>query len=47
VRNDTYFLWFVPLGLLLVGGATIGATIMRSRRRLSSEPTPESTDLAE
>jgi cytochrome c-type biogenesis protein CcmH len=47
VRNDTYFLWFVPLGLLLVGGATIGATIMRSRRRLSSELPPESTDLAE
>jgi len=47
VRNDTYFLWFVPVGLLLVGGVAIGATIRRSRRRLSSEPTPESIDSAE
>jgi cytochrome c-type biogenesis protein CcmH len=47
VRNDTYFLWFVPVGLLLVGGVAIGATIMRSRRRLSSEPASESIDSAE
>jgi cytochrome c-type biogenesis protein CcmH len=47
VRNDTYFLWFVPVGLLLVGGVAIGATIRRSRRRLSSEPAPESIDSAE
>jgi cytochrome c-type biogenesis protein CcmH len=47
VRNDTYFLWFVPVVLLLLGGAAIGTTIMRSRRRLSSEPPSESLDSAE
>jgi cytochrome c-type biogenesis protein CcmH len=47
VRNDTYFLWFVPAALLLLGGGAIGATILRSRRRLSAEPAPESLDSAE
>lgn len=47
VRNDTYFLWFVPVVLLLIGGGAIGATIMRSRRRLSSETSPERLDSAE
>ena len=47
VRNDTYFLWFVPVVLLLLGGAAIGTTVMRSRRRLSSEPPSESLDSAE
>jgi cytochrome c-type biogenesis protein CcmH len=44
VRNDTYFLWFVPVLLLVAGGAAIGATILRSRRRLSSEPISEGLD---
>lgn len=38
VRSDTYFLWFIPLAVLLIGGLGIGATILRSRRRLASEP---------
>jgi cytochrome c-type biogenesis protein CcmH len=37
VREDTYFLWFGPAILILVGGAVIGVTIVRSRRRLSHE----------
>jgi cytochrome c-type biogenesis protein CcmH len=41
VRSDTYFLWFVPAVLLLVGGAGIGATILRSRRRLAADPAAE------
>ena len=36
VRTDTYFLWFVPAFLLLIGGTTIAVTIARSRRRLAS-----------
>jgi cytochrome c-type biogenesis protein CcmH len=38
VRSDTYFLWFVPIAVLLVGGLGIGAIIMRSRQRLAAEP---------
>ena len=38
VEADTYFLWFGPLILLIVGGAVIGMTIMRARRRLTTEP---------
>jgi cytochrome c-type biogenesis protein CcmH len=38
VRQDTFFLWFGPALLVLVGGAVIGVTVMRARRRLSVEP---------
>ncbi len=38
VRSDTYFLWFVPIAVLLIGGLGIGAIIMRSRQRLAAEP---------
>jgi cytochrome c-type biogenesis protein CcmH len=41
VDSDTYLLWFGPLILVLVGGAVIGMTIMRARRRLATEPGPE------
>ena len=41
VDSDTYLLWFGPLILVLVGGAVIGMTIMRARRRLATEPAPE------
>jgi len=41
VSGDTYFLWFGPLVLLLIGAAAIGVTIMRARRRLATEPAPE------
>jgi len=44
VRHDTYFLWFVPVVLLIVGGGAIGATVLRSRRRLASEPVSEGLD---
>jgi cytochrome c-type biogenesis protein CcmH len=35
VRQDTFFLWFGPGLLVLVGGAVIGVTVLRSRRRLA------------
>ena len=38
VDSDTYLLWFGPLVLFLVGAAVIGMTIMRARRRLTTEP---------
>lgn len=38
VRQDTFFLWFGPGLLVLVGGAVIGVTVLRSRRRLASDP---------
>jgi len=41
VDSDTYLLWFGPLVLVLIGGAVIGMTIMRARRRLATEPAPE------
>jgi cytochrome c-type biogenesis protein CcmH len=43
VSSDTYFLWFGPLLLVLVGAGVIGATILRARRRLSAEPASEDT----
>jgi len=41
VDADTYFLWFGPLVLLVIGAAVIGMTIMRARKRLATEPAPE------
>jgi len=38
VRQDTFFLWFGPGLLVLVGGAVIGVTVLRSRRRLAIDP---------
>ena len=38
VRQDTFFLWFGPGLLVLVGGAVIGVTVLRARRRLASDP---------
>lgn len=38
VRGDTFLLWFGPLLLLLGGGAAVGVIILRSRRRLATEP---------
>ncbi len=38
VRGDTFLLWFGPLLLLLAGGTVVGVIIMRSRRRLATEP---------
>jgi cytochrome c-type biogenesis protein CcmH len=45
VSGDTYFLWFGPVLLLLLGAGAIGMTIMRARRRLATEPAPEDLDL--
>ena len=45
VRTDTYILWFAPVLLVIVGGLVIGATILRSRRRLTSDPAAEDLDL--
>lgn len=41
VSSDTYFLWFGPVLLVLLGAAAIGVTIMRARRRLATEPVSE------
>ncbi|HEY4265502.1 MAG TPA: cytochrome c-type biogenesis protein [Micropepsaceae bacterium] len=38
VRQDTFFLWFGPGLLVLAGGAVIGVTVLRARRRLGTEP---------
>ena len=38
VRQDTFFLWFGPGLLVLAGGAVIGVTVLRSRRRLQTDP---------
>jgi cytochrome c-type biogenesis protein CcmH len=38
VRQDTFFLWFGPGLLVLAGGAVIGLTVLRSRRRLAIDP---------
>jgi cytochrome c-type biogenesis protein CcmH len=38
VEGDTYLLWFGPLVLFLVGAVVIGMTILRARRRLTTEP---------
>jgi cytochrome c-type biogenesis protein CcmH len=45
VRFDTYILWFGPVLLLLLGGSVIGVTILRSRKRLASDPVSEDLDL--
>jgi len=37
VRQDTFFLWFGPGLLVLVGAGVVGVTVMRSRRRLAAE----------
>lgn len=37
VRQDTFFLWFGPGLLVLVGGAVIGVTVLRARRRLATD----------
>jgi cytochrome c-type biogenesis protein CcmH len=38
VQQDTAFLWFGPAILVLVGAGVIGVTILRARRRLTTEP---------
>jgi len=38
VQQDTAFLWFGPAILVLVGAGVIGVTIVRSRRRLATDP---------
>jgi cytochrome c-type biogenesis protein CcmH len=37
VRDDTFFLWFGPAMLVLVGMGVIGVTVSRSRRRLGND----------
>ena len=34
VREDTFFLWFGPAMLVIIGVGVIGVTVLRSRRRL-------------
>jgi cytochrome c-type biogenesis protein CcmH len=40
VRQDTFFLWFGPMMLVLAGGGVIGVIIARSRQRLAVDETP-------
>ena len=40
VRQDTFFLWFGPMLLVLAGGGVIGVIIARSRQRLAVDETP-------
>jgi cytochrome c-type biogenesis protein CcmH len=48
VRDDTFFLWFGPAMLVLVGAGVIGVTISRSRRRLGNDGESElSLDIPE
>ena len=46
VTGDTYFLWFGPVFLVLLGAGAIGVTILRARRRLVTEPQPGDLDLS-
>jgi cytochrome c-type biogenesis protein CcmH len=41
VRQDTFFLWFGPLMLVLAGAGVIGVIVARSRRRLATDPAIE------
>jgi cytochrome c-type biogenesis protein CcmH len=43
VREDTFFLWFGPMLLVMVGAGVIGVIIARSRQRLAVDET--ATDL--
>jgi cytochrome c-type biogenesis protein CcmH len=45
VRQDTFFLWFGPGLLVLVGGAVICVTVLRARRRLAIEPVSGDLDV--
>jgi cytochrome c-type biogenesis protein CcmH len=40
VRQDTFFLWFGPMLLVLAGGGVIGVIVVRSRQRLATDETP-------
>jgi len=42
VRDDTFFLWFGPAMLVLIGVGVIGVIVARSRRRLGND---EKSDL--
>ncbi len=37
VREDTFFLWFGPAMLVLIGVGVIGVTVARSRQRLGND----------
>jgi cytochrome c-type biogenesis protein CcmH len=37
VRQDTFFLWFGPAFLVLVGAGVIGVTVLRARQRLATD----------
>jgi cytochrome c-type biogenesis protein CcmH len=45
VSGQTYFLWFGPVLLVLLGLGAITVIILRSRRRLASEPVSTDLDL--
>jgi cytochrome c-type biogenesis protein CcmH len=37
LKPQTYALWFAPLGVLLLGGATVALVMVRARKRLQAE----------
>ncbi len=42
LKDETYALWFAPVGLLLIGGAVVTAIVLRARKRAAAgaaEPT--------
>jgi len=40
VRQDTFFLWFGPIMMVLAGAGVIGVIVVRSRQRLAVDETP-------
>ena len=41
VRQDTFFLWFGPMLLVLAGAGVIGVIVGRSRQRLAADDDPK------
>ena len=37
LKPQTYALWFAPLGVLLMGGATVALVLVRAKKRLQTE----------
>jgi cytochrome c-type biogenesis protein CcmH len=37
LKPQTYALWFAPLAVLLIGGATVALVMVRARKRLQAE----------
>jgi cytochrome c-type biogenesis protein CcmH len=40
LKNETYLLWFAPLGLLVIGGAIVTAVVLGARNRAGRSTNP-------